>query len=170
MVVNIDPWLQEILYGALSIFAITVFPEGVVGLLRSAAWPPCSRPPPPRRRARRALTSAASQSPRTAGAGAAIRRAAAEAIVECRGIDFGYGQGPKVLRKVDLAVKRGHIHGLIGPNGSGKSTLANIIAGRLRPLAGTTHVKGVLVDGLAPSARAGWGCAGPSRPPSWCAS
>ena len=59
-----------------------------------------------------------------------------------------------MLRKVDLSVKRGHIHGLIGPNGSGKSTLANIIAGRLRPLAGTTHVKGVLVDGLAPSARA----------------
>ena len=33
-VVNIDPWIQEILYGALSIFAITVFPEGVVGLVK----------------------------------------------------------------------------------------------------------------------------------------
>ena len=58
--------------------------------------------------------------------------------------------GPKVLRNVDLAVRRGHIHGLIGPNGSGKSTLANIIAGRLRPQAGTILVKGVPVDGLAP--------------------
>ena len=154
-IVNIDPWLQEILYGALSIFAITVFPEGVVGLakrrlatlFKTAAAPPASPSSP------HGATRA--QSPRTAGAGGAIGGgAAAEAIVECRGIDFGYGQGPKVLRKVDLSVKRGHIHGLIGPNGSGKSTLANIIAGRLRPLAGTTHVKGVLVDGLAPSARA----------------
>jgi len=33
-VVNIDPWIQEMLYGALSIFAITVFPEGVVGLVK----------------------------------------------------------------------------------------------------------------------------------------
>jgi branched-chain amino acid transport system permease protein len=75
-------------------------------------------------------------------------------IVECRGIEFGYGVGPKVLRHVDLAVQRGHIHGLIGPNGSGKSTLANIIAGRLRPQAGSVLVKGVRVDGQAPSERA----------------
>jgi branched-chain amino acid transport system permease protein len=33
-VVNIDPWIQEILYGALSICAITLFPEGVVGLVK----------------------------------------------------------------------------------------------------------------------------------------
>ncbi|MFI5017289.1 MAG: ATP-binding cassette domain-containing protein, partial [Dongiales bacterium] len=155
-IVNIDPWLQEILYGALSIFAITVFPEGVVGLAKrrlaalfKTSVAPHAGPVEPSH----SDTSARplqSKVPAPAIAGGA----AAEAIVECRGIDFGYGQGPKVLRKVDLSVKRGHIHGLIGPNGSGKSTLANIIAGRLRPLAGTTHVKGVLVDGLAPSARA----------------
>ena len=33
-VVNINPWLQEILYGALSIVAVTVFPQGIVGLVR----------------------------------------------------------------------------------------------------------------------------------------
>ena len=75
-------------------------------------------------------------------------------IVECRGIDFGYGVGPRVLRNVDLVVRRGHIHGLIGPNGSGKSTLANVIAGRLRPMAGTIAVNGRRVDGLSPSERA----------------
>jgi branched-chain amino acid transport system permease protein len=77
-----------------------------------------------------------------------------EPIVECRGIEFGYGVGPKVLRNVDLVVRRGHIHGLIGPNGSGKSTLANIIAGRLRPQAGSILVKGIRVDGQAASGRA----------------
>jgi branched-chain amino acid transport system permease protein len=151
--VNIDPWLQEILYGALSIFAITLFPEGVVGLAKRHLATLFKAP----------SAGHASSLEADAGAGSSEFRAPVPAndgdadaapIVECRGIDFGYGQGPKVLRKVDLAVKRGHIHGLIGPNGSGKSTLANIIAGRLRPLAGTTHVKGVLVDGLAPSARA----------------
>ncbi|HEY8014501.1 MAG TPA: ATP-binding cassette domain-containing protein, partial [Dongiaceae bacterium] len=130
-IVNIDPWLQEILYGALSIFAITVFPEGVVGLakrrlatlFKTSAAPPASPVAPSRSDA--SAEPSHSKVPATAIGGGA----AAEAIVECRGIDFGYGQGPKVLRKVDLSVKRGHIHGLIGPNGSGKSTLANIIAG-----------------------------------------
>jgi branched-chain amino acid transport system permease protein len=59
-----------------------------------------------------------------------------------------------VLRNVDLAVRRGDIHGLIGPNGSGKSTLANVIAGRLRPLAGSTLIKGMRVNDASPSKRA----------------
>ncbi len=157
-VVNIDPWLQEILYGALSIFAITVFPEGVVGLAKRRLAvlfkAPSSGHAGPLEAAVSSSDAGARPPEFRAPAAATVSGADAEPIVECRGIDFGYGQGPKVLRKVDLTVKRGHIHGLIGPNGSGKSTLANIIAGRLRPLAGTTHVKGVLVDGLAPSARA----------------
>jgi len=142
-VVNIDPWLQEILYGALSIFAITVFPEGVVGLIkrRLGGW----------FRAQVATPAPEAQ------AAVPIARAIEtgnEPIVECHGIEFGYGPGPKVLRNVDLVVRRGHIHGLIGPNGSGKSTLANIIAGRLRPQAGSILVKGIRVDGQAPSGRA----------------
>jgi branched-chain amino acid transport system permease protein len=144
-VVNIDPWIQEVLYGALSIFAITMFPEGVVGLVK-------------RRLGSRfksmvaAPTAEAAQSAPVPVAPAA--ETGNEPIVECRGIEFGYGVGPKVLRNVDLVVRRGHIHGLIGPNGSGKSTLANIIAGRLRPQAGSILVKGVRVDGMAPSGRA----------------
>jgi branched-chain amino acid transport system permease protein len=144
-VVNIDPWIQEILYGALSIFAITVFPEGIVGLVK--------------RRLGGLLKPLAVQPEKEEAPLAAptVSPAAAtghDPIVECRGIAFGYGVGPKVLRNVDLVVKRGHIHGLIGPNGSGKSTLANIIAGRLHPQAGSVLVKGVRVDGQAPSERA----------------
>jgi branched-chain amino acid transport system permease protein len=144
-VVNIDPWIQEILYGALSIFAITVFPEGVVGLVK-------------RRLGGLFKPSVPERGTEEGGSAAPMPVRAAESgespIVECRGIEFGYGVGPKVLRHVDLAVQRGHIHGLIGPNGSGKSTLANIIAGRLRPQAGSVLVKGVRVDGQAPSERA----------------
>jgi branched-chain amino acid transport system permease protein len=85
---------------------------------------------------------------------AAAKGEAGEFAVECRGVEFSYGAGLKVLRNVDLLVRRGHIHGLIGPNGSGKSTLANVIAGRLQPLAGTTLIKGARVDGAPPAKRA----------------
>jgi branched-chain amino acid transport system permease protein len=154
-VVNINPWLQEVLYGALSILAITVFPEGVVGLVKHrVAYRPSARSlqTAGHLKVHGHATETAAEPP---GSVKPYKEAAdRDVIVECRGIEFGYGLGPKVLRNVDLAVRRGHIHGLIGPNGSGKSTLANIIAGRLRPHSGTTIVKGMGVDGLSPSGRA----------------
>ena len=143
-VVNIDPWIQEILYGALSICAITLFPEGVVGLVKrrlGARFKPTAAEPLPEEAP--IVTMPMAQS-----------TADGAPIVECRGIEFGYGTGLKVLRNVDFAVRRGHIHGLIGPNGSGKSTLANIIAGRLKPPAGRILITGQRVAGQAPSARA----------------
>ena len=144
-VVNINPWAQEILYGALSIAAITLFPEGVVGIAKrylGALLRPL------------AADRAIEPTPVAVPAASTVPNAGDEPIVECRGIEFGYGVGPKVLRNVNLTVRRGHIHGLIGPNGSGKSTLANIIAGRLRPQAGSILIKGTRVDGQAPSDRA----------------
>jgi branched-chain amino acid transport system permease protein len=159
VLVNINPWLQEILYGALSIAAITLLPEGVIGLGRrllagrppSIAAPEIEAAPPPE------AVAAGDPSPddlaRSTGVAAATR-ARGEVVLECHGIECGYGLGPKVLRGIDLIVHRGEIHGLIGPNGSGKSTLANVIAGRLPPSAGTVTVRGQRVDGLPPSARA----------------
>jgi branched-chain amino acid transport system permease protein len=150
-VVSINPWLQEMLYGALSILAITLFPEGVVGLLKR------------RFGGNGVLPVAGEAQPMAAGAhverlpeptGEAGGPVAGEVIVECRGVEFGYGTGPRVLRNVDLVVRRGHIHGLIGPNGSGKSTLANVIAGRLRPSSGTVAVRSRVVNRLSPSTRA----------------
>ena len=159
--VNINPWLQEMVYGALSILAVTLLPGGAIGLLKrigalgrggaSEAAPAAS-------------AFGGGDAPADGGffskfaIGSAGRAEAGvpelEYVVECRGIQFTYGTGPAVLRNVDLAVRRGDIHGLIGPNGSGKSTLANVIAGRLQPLAGSTLVKGVRVDGASPSKRA----------------
>ena len=159
--VNINPWLQEMAYGALSILAVTLLPGGVMSLLKrvaalggggaSEAAPAVS-------------ASGRAEAPAEAGlfrkfaaksaGGTQAGNSEPEYAVECRGIQFSYGTGLRVLRDVDLAVKRGHIHGLIGPNGSGKSTLANVIAGRLQPLAGVTLIKGVRVDGASPSKRA----------------
>ena len=159
--VNINPWLQEMVYGALSILAVTLLPGGVMSLLKrgvalgggagSEAEPAVS-------------AVGGGEGPVEAGL---FRKFAAGSVgpaqagvpeqgyaVECRGIQFSYRTGLRALRDVDLAVRRGHIHGLIGPNGSGKSTLANVIAGRLQPLAGATLIKGVRVDGASPSKRA----------------
>jgi ABC-type Mn2+/Zn2+ transport system ATPase subunit len=46
------------------------------------------------------------------------------------------------LSDVSLAVKRGSLLAVIGPNGAGKSTLLKLIAGLLRPEAGTISVLG----------------------------
>lgn len=154
-VVNINPWLQEILYGALSIVAVTVLPQGVVGLVRgwfAAGTPAEGAPPPPD--APPAATGSGEGADVPAVFAAPAGAEAADPIIECRGIRFSYGVGPQVLRCVDLSVRRGHIHGLIGPNGSGKSTLANVIAGRLAPTEGSVVFKGTALGGAPPSRRA----------------
>ena len=53
-----------------------------------------------------------------------------------RNVHMGYGR-EEVLHGVDLGLKRGSVVGLVGENGSGKSTLLKILAGILRPDAGT---------------------------------
>jgi branched-chain amino acid transport system permease protein len=147
-VVNINPWLQEIVYGALSILAITLLPDGVVGVAKRFLAPLFGEATP-------SMEMLAAGAPLTAPivAAATVPAGEPEIIVECRGIEFGYGLGPKVLRNVDVSVQRGHIHGLIGPNGSGKSTLANVISGRLTPNAGEVLMKGRRVDGMPASSR-----------------
>ncbi len=59
--------------------------------------------------------------------------------------------GREVLRGVSLAVAPGEIFGLLGPNGAGKSTLFGILAGLVRPSAGTFFLDGVEIQ---PGARA----------------
>jgi zinc transport system ATP-binding protein len=55
---------------------------------------------------------------------------------ELRGVSFGYGGGPPVLRNVDLAVRPGELVAIAGPNGGGKTTLVRLVLGLERPDSG----------------------------------
>jgi branched-chain amino acid transport system ATP-binding protein len=63
--------------------------------------------------------------------------------------DFG---AFRAVDGVSLDIRRGSITGLIGPNGAGKTTLFNMVAGSLRPSAGTVTLDGQEITGLAPEA------------------
>ena len=53
------------------------------------------------------------------------------------------------VNQVSFEVREGEILGLIGPNGSGKSTTFNLIAGTLRPTAGSICFQGNEIASLA---------------------
>lgn len=58
-------------------------------------------------------------------------------------VSFGYGDGPLVLRDVDLEVPQGTRLALVGPTGAGKSTLAKLMARMYDPTAGRILFGGV---------------------------
>ena len=51
--------------------------------------------------------------------------------------------GRQVLQRVDFHLQPGEILGLIGPNGAGKSCLLRLIAGLLKPSAGSLRLAGM---------------------------
>ena len=58
------------------------------------------------------------------------------------------------VQDVTVRVERGHVVGILGPNGSGKTTLLRLLAGMLRPEAGTVTLDGRDCASLARSALA----------------
>lgn len=78
--------------------------------------------------------------------------------LRAEGISVAFG-GLRVLRGVDLTLRRGEALGLIGPNGAGKTTLVNVLSGFLAPDAGTVRLDGADVGGRSPArlARIGLG-------------
>lgn len=62
-------------------------------------------------------------------------------------LSFRYSEeGPWVLKKIDLKIKKGSSIGFIGITGSGKSTLLDIIMGLLQPVDGKIVIDDVKID------------------------
>ena len=63
-------------------------------------------------------------------------------MIQLRSLTKRYGKFTAV-DSIDLTVSQGEIFGFLGPNGAGKTTTLRMIAGILRPTAGTVTIGGV---------------------------
>jgi len=72
---------------------------------------------------------------------AALEVAASEVAIELVGINKHFGP-VHANKNIDLAVKRGTVHGIVGENGAGKTTLMSILYGFYRADSGTIKMDG----------------------------
>jgi branched-chain amino acid transport system ATP-binding protein len=75
---------------------------------------------------------------------------AGEYILETQDLTKEF-KGFVAVSKVNLRVKRGHIHALIGPNGAGKTTCFNLLTKFLAPSAGRIVFDGQDITGESPA-------------------
>jgi iron complex transport system ATP-binding protein len=64
-------------------------------------------------------------------------------------VTFAYRRERPVLMDVSLTVEAGTFLSVVGPNGAGKSTLISLLAGLIRPQAGTIAIDGCDIDSYA---------------------
>ena len=69
-------------------------------------------------------------------------------ILEMQSVNAGYGNGPDILKGVNLILKEKEIKCIIGPNGAGKSTVLKAIAGILIPRNGIIYFNNEKINGL----------------------
>ena len=70
-------------------------------------------------------------------------------VLECRGLDVGYGK-LTVARDITFTLQPRKVLTVLGPNGAGKTTLLMTLAGFLPPRAGTIALNGRPVKGSSP--------------------
>jgi ABC-type branched-subunit amino acid transport system ATPase component len=76
--------------------------------------------------------------------------------LEATGLSVSFGP-IRAVRSVDIDLREGEILGIIGPNGAGKTTTFEMLAGFVRPYAGSVRYYGRDVTTLSPDARAAGG-------------
>lgn len=78
--------------------------------------------------------------------GAAVAVAPGALAVRLARVGFAYGEGMAVLHDFSLEIAAGERVALVAPSGAGKSTLLALVAGLVRPTAGTVAIGGVPLD------------------------
>ncbi|MEJ2167129.1 MAG: sugar ABC transporter ATP-binding protein [Desulfobacterales bacterium] len=71
-------------------------------------------------------------------------------LIELKNVSKAFG-GVPVLQKVNFAIRRGIVHGLVGGNGAGKSTLMKILSGVYQPDEGEIWIQGKNVKIKSPA-------------------
>jgi energy-coupling factor transport system ATP-binding protein len=66
----------------------------------------------------------------------------APTLIEFEQVSFQYGDGPLVLKDIDLTIRQGDVIAVLGPNGAGKTTLVKHAIGLLRPTSGRVLLRG----------------------------
>lgn len=67
-------------------------------------------------------------------------------------VTYPAADGPvTALSGMDLRVEQGELVALVGPSGCGKTTVLNVLAGQVRPSAGSVRLAGEPVKGVLPS-------------------
>jgi putative ABC transport system ATP-binding protein len=82
-----------------------------------------------------------------------------DVLISVRDLGKAYRRGDeviRVLRSVDLDVRRGELLALMGPSGSGKTTLLNLVGGLDAPTSGAIEVLGEPIAGLRGRRLAAW--------------
>ncbi len=72
----------------------------------------------------------------------AVEKHSLDTAIRLEGVSFEYDR-ERVLRDIDLTIRKGEIVALVGPSGAGKSTLADLLPRFMDPTEGT-----VTIDGL----------------------
>jgi len=76
--------------------------------------------------------------------------------LEARGLVKLFG-GLRAVDDMSIALRKGEVLGVIGPNGAGKTTLFNLLAGSIRPNAGSVRIAGHDLTQAGAEARIGAG-------------
>ncbi len=144
LLTGLEQWLKDVLplvfgkTGNYEIIAYGLILVAILLLTPKGLWPwiearlPRPRPGSPR------------------GPGLAPRaQALTDPLLEVQDLTKAFG-GLLAVNRLSFEVRRGEILGLIGPNGAGKSTTFNLLAGVLRPDAGSVRFAGREIAGRYP--------------------